>query len=81
MKNVFIISGAAGSGKDSVIDGLQSRLRVERIITTTTRAKRSGEVEGNPYYFISPEEFKRRVANNEFAEHSINENGGIRRSR
>ncbi len=76
MKNVFIISGAAGSGKDSVIDGLQSRLRVERIITTTTRAKRSGEVEGNPYYFISPEEFKRRVANNEFAEHSINENGG-----
>ncbi|TXH07060.1 MAG: hypothetical protein E6Q06_03975 [Candidatus Moraniibacteriota bacterium] len=76
MKNVFIVSGAAGSGKDSIIDALQSTLPIERIITTTTRAKRPGESEGNPYYFLSPEEFEHRVENGEFAEHSINENGG-----
>lgn len=76
MKNVFIVSGAAGSGKDSIIDALQSTLPIERIITTTTRTKRPGESEGNPYYFLSPEEFEHRVENGEFAEHSINENGG-----
>lgn len=77
MDNVFIISGAAGSGKDSVIDGLQSILPIERIITSTTREKRPFESEGHPYYFLSREEFERRVAAGEFVEHSTNENGGL----
>lgn len=77
MKNVFIISGPAGSGKDSIIDALQSLFPIERIITTTTRAKRPGESEGNPYYFLSRDDFERSIANGEFAEHSVNENGGF----
>lgn len=75
MKNVIIISGAAGSGKDSVIDGLQAILPIERIITSTTRAPRPFESEGNPYYFLSPESFKQALESGEFIEHSINENG------
>jgi guanylate kinase len=77
MKNVFIISGAAGSGKDSVIDGLQSILPIERIVTTTTREMRPFESEGHPYYFLSVESFKHGLENGEFIEHSINENGGL----
>lgn len=77
MKNVFIISGAAGSGKDSVIDGLQSALPIERIITSTTRDMRSFETQGNPYYFISREDFERGITDGQFIEHSINENGGL----
>lgn len=77
MKNVFIISGAAGSGKDSVIDRLQTLLPLERIITTTTRSMRPGESEGKPYYFLSVADFEEKVAAGEFAEHSINENGGL----
>ena len=73
MKNVFIISGAAGSGKDSVIDGLQSILPIERIITSTTREMRFFESQSNPYYFISREEFKHGVATENFVEHSTNE--------
>ncbi|MFZ3032336.1 MAG: hypothetical protein WA082_04870, partial [Candidatus Moraniibacteriota bacterium] len=76
MKNVFIISGAAGSGKDSVIDGLQSILPLERIITSTTREKRPLESEGNPYYFLSREDFEQKIQDGEFIEHSVNENGG-----
>lgn len=77
MKNVFIISGVAGSGKDSVIDGLQKLLPIERVITTTTRTKRSGESEGNPYYFQSRAKFEESIAAGDFAEYSTNENGEL----
>ena len=36
-KNVFIISGPSGAGKDSVIDGLKKEFDFNKIITTTTR--------------------------------------------
>ncbi|MBP7060748.1 MAG: hypothetical protein KBA91_02105 [Candidatus Moranbacteria bacterium] len=75
MKNVFIISGAAGSGKDAVIDGLQAILPIERVITTTTRAPRPTESEGHPYCFLSPEAFQSGIAAGDFVEYSINENG------
>jgi len=74
MKNVFIISGPAGSGKDAVIDGLCKLLPLTRVITTTTRAPRRGETEGHPYYFISRQEFEQAIAEKKFTEYSINEN-------
>lgn len=39
-----------------------------RVITTTTRAPRPGEINGVHYHFFSPAEFDRRVANNDFLE-------------
>lgn len=75
MKNIFILSGPTGSGKDSVIRQLEKRLPLERIINTTSRAKRPGESEGHPYYFVSPETFQARIAQGWFVEHSVNENG------
>jgi guanylate kinase len=77
MKNIVIISGAAGSGKDSVIDGLQALMPLERIITTTSRLPRPTESEGHPYYFISKEDFERGIQAGEFVEYSTNENGGL----
>lgn len=77
MKNVFIISGVAGSGKDSVIDGLDKLLPIQRVITTTTRTKRSGESEGHPYYFQSRTKFEEGISAGHFAEYSTNENGEL----
>ena len=54
--NIVIISGPSGAGEDSIIDALSERLPIERIVTTTTRSKRTGETEGHPYYFISKDE-------------------------
>ncbi|MDD4996378.1 MAG: guanylate kinase [Patescibacteria group bacterium] len=72
MAKVFIISGLSGSGKDSVIDGLkQAGLDYHRIITTTTRPIRPGESQGNPYYFISEQEFKKMISQNEFFEWAV----------
>jgi len=77
MKNVFIISGAAGSGKDSVIDGLQTLFPLERIITSTTRTMRPMEKEGAPYYFLTRQDFERGIASGNFVEYSTNENGEL----
>lgn len=74
-KNIFIISGPAGSGKDTIIEHLETSLPLERIITTTTREARPGESEGHPYYFISQTAFEQGIQNDDFAEYSTNENG------
>ena len=73
MKNqnrIIIISGPSGAGEDSIIDGLGKEIDIERIITTTTRDPREGESDGNPYYFISKEEFKEGIENNKFFEYA-----------
>lgn len=74
MPNIFIVSGPAGSGKDSVISCLAEKIPLIRIITTTTRPKRTGEQAGIDYHFISREDFEKGIAGNRFAEYSINEN-------
>jgi guanylate kinase len=73
--HIFIISGPAGSGKDTLIKRLREHLPLERIITTTTRDKRPGESEGDPYYFISQETFDSSIKEGTFVEYSTNENG------
>ena len=71
MAKLFIISGvpSTGSGKDSVIEGLKKeKLDFNWIITTTTRAKRPGEKEGHPYYFISVKQFLTMKKRDDFLE-------------
>ncbi len=70
MKNVFIISGPSGAGEDSVIEGLIDQFPIERVITTRTRPMRIGESQGKPYYFISENEFKEKLAADEFVEYA-----------
>jgi guanylate kinase len=77
LDHIVIISGPSGAGEDSVIDGLQKYTRVNRIITTTTRAMRPGEREGEPYYFISKEEFEKKIAQNEMIEWAKQYNGNL----
>lgn len=74
-KNIVIVSGPAGSGKDTLIDLALAGGEFEKIITTTTRPKRDIEQEGKEYYFLSQESFEEKIKNNEFLEYSQNENG------
>lgn len=68
--NLFIISGPSGVGEDSTIQGLKKILPLEVVITTTTRDPRPGESQGNPYYFIKPEEFQTGIKNDNFFEYA-----------
>ena len=74
-QNIVLVSGPAGSGKDTLIESALTDLGFEKIVTTTSRAKRATETEGKEYHFLSAQEFQNRIANNEFVEYSQNENG------
>ncbi len=66
---LVIIMGSTGSGKGVLIDYARA-LRPEFVYppSCTTREMRAGDVEGNQYYFISKEEFERRIEAGEFLE-------------
>jgi guanylate kinase len=66
---LLVIAGPAGSGKSTLCDRLVAAdLGFTRVITTTTRTPRDGEVNGVHYHFFSPEEFEARVGRGEFLE-------------
>lgn len=66
---IIIISGVAGSGKDSVFSILKKYPdKFCYSVSYTSRGQREGEVEGIDYHFISEKEFDRAVKNNEFLE-------------
>lgn len=66
MKNhglLFIVSGPAGSGKTTLANSiLQSKkLDLHRVVTTTTRPPRKGEIDGDHYHFLSKEAFQSHI--------------------
>ena len=68
---LFVISGPSGAGKGTLIRGLLERDPIASpvAVSATTRRRRQGEVDGREYYFLSDEEFQRRVDADEFQEH------------
>ncbi|MBO3092408.1 guanylate kinase [Schleiferilactobacillus harbinensis] len=57
---LWIITGAAGTGKNTVSEYLYSQYGIPRVLTHTTRAPRSGEQNGVSYYFETPETFAQK---------------------
>jgi len=69
-KQVVVIAGPSGSGKNAVIDELiKMSPRCERLVTATTRAPRIGEVNGVDYHFLKRDEFDRALASGDILEH------------
>ena len=66
-----VVSGPSGVGKGTICNKLMNELNAWYSVSTTTREKREGEVDGVNYYFISKEEFRKRIDNNEFLEYNI----------
>ncbi|HEY8932664.1 MAG TPA: guanylate kinase [Rariglobus sp.] len=66
---LLVLAGPAGSGKTTLCERMVAEVPgFERIVTTTTRAPRPGEVDGVHYHFFSPEQFDAKVAAGEFLE-------------
>jgi guanylate kinase len=66
---LVILAGPAGSGKSTLCDRLVSaETGFSRVITTTTRSPREGEVNGVHYHFFTPEVFDQRVERGDFLE-------------
>lgn len=65
----ILFSAPSGSGKTTIIKRLLQFFDCfEFSISATSRNPREGEKEGVDYYFLSPDEFERRVQNDEFLE-------------
>lgn len=66
--NIIAIFGESASGKDTLQKELCKSTKYHKIISTTTRPKRQHEVEGIDYYFVSAEDFAKKVMNLEMLE-------------
>lgn len=67
---LIIISAPSGSGKSTIINGLAARgLKFSFSVSATSRAPRGSEKDGVEYYFLTPDEFRRRIAAGDFIEY------------
>lgn len=71
MSKVIIFCAPSGSGKSTIISSLMPReeLHLAFSISATTRPPRGQEQDGVEYFFLTPEEFRRRIAADEFVEY------------
>ena len=69
--NLIIISGTTCAGKGTVIRKLlESHNDIDLSISYTSRPKREHEVDGVDYYFVTQEEFEKKIENDEFLEYA-----------
>lgn len=69
MEKVIIFSAPSGSGKTTIVHELLKRYpQFEFSISATSRAPRGAERDGVDYYFLTEEEFKRRIEADAFVE-------------
>jgi len=69
---LIVISGPSGVGKGTVRKALFERpgIKLMYSVSMTTRKMRPGEVDGKDYYFVSKEEFQKRIDEGKFLEHA-----------
>ena len=69
---LIIVSAPSGSGKSTIVNWLMQEypeLNLYFSISCTSRAPRGTEQNGVEYFFLTPEEFRQRIENNEFLEY------------
>jgi len=66
---LVVVSGPSGVGKDAILTRMkQAGFPFYYVVTSTTRPKRPEEKDGIDYYFLSEDEFQRRIKENQFLE-------------
>ena len=70
MGKLFVISGASGVGKSTVLAKvMEERPDLRFSVSATTRNPRAGEVDGQDYYFVSKDKFLDMIDKHEFLEY------------
>ena len=72
MGRLLIVSAPSGSGKSTIVNYLMQahpEFRLAFSVSATSRPPRGTEQDGVEYYFLSPEEFRRRIAQDAFLEY------------
>lgn len=69
MINIIVLVGESASGKSSIEKEMTNR-GYKRVISYTSRPRRENEVDGIDYHYITKEEFKVKIKEGFFAEHT-----------
>ena len=70
MGKLFVISGASGVGKSTVLSQvMEERQDLRFSVSATTRTPRKGEVDGQSYYFVTKDKFLDMIEKREFLEY------------
>lgn len=73
--NLFVVSGPSGAGKSTICRLVRKMLKINLATSATTRKPRKGEVDRVDYYFLSIEEFEKKLKNGDFLEYAkVHEN-------
>lgn len=67
----IVVSGPSGVGKGTICNILMKEINAEYSVSYTTRERRSGEVDGVNYNFISREEFEKQIKMGQFLEYNF----------
>ena len=68
---LFIVSGPAGSGKTTLCDRMIAESpQIDRVVTSTTRAPREGEVDKTDYHFFDHKTFREKIDSGNFYEYA-----------
>lgn len=66
---LIIFSAPSGAGKTTIVKQLLAAFpQLEFSVSATSRAMREGEINGKDYYFIPADDFRKKIAENEFLE-------------
>ena len=72
LNNVIIVSAPSGSGKSTIVNWLMQEhpeLKLAFSVSCTSRPPRGTEQNGVEYFFLSPEDFREKIENDEFLEY------------
>jgi guanylate kinase len=69
---IFVVSAPSGAGKTTLVERLidQFPQSIVRSVSCTTRPKRSNETDGKDYYFLSKENFEKKIVEGAFLEYT-----------
>jgi guanylate kinase len=71
LSSMVILSSPSGAGKTTITKKIQQKYNNFKIsVSHTSRKPRSNEIDGVDYFFITKEEFKKKIDNKEFYEHA-----------
>ncbi|HLG34555.1 MAG TPA: guanylate kinase [Bacteroidia bacterium] len=76
-KKMLLFCGPSGSGKTTIVHYMLTKdARLKFSVSATTRQKRNNEADGKDYHFISVDDFRKKISQNEFIEwEQVYENG------
>ena len=68
---LIVLSGPSGSGKNTVCDEVKKNNKnIWESISMTSRKPRKGEIDGKSYYFVTEEEFKKNIEDDNMLEYA-----------